>query len=130
MVSADPGHTEVTAAGNNVLRPRFTVRTVDPVRLEPGRTLISPARPRHRVQITALARTAAGTDVAVEVTQGMGTQRRPNAGAVAATGEQVSYTLDPGYFTQRQYPPLDQTPWTHGGPPVRPPTGPTEETQP
>jgi hypothetical protein len=130
VVWAEPGHTEVTAAGNTVLRPRFTISTVDPVRLEPGRVLISPARPRHRVQIAALARTTTDAHVVVEVTQGMGTRRRPNAGAVPAIGEQVSYTLDPGHFPQRQYPALDQTPWTHGGPPVRPPAGPAEEIQP
>ena len=50
-------------------------------------------------------------------------------GAVPAAGEQVSYTLDPGYFAQREYPSLDQTPWTHGGPPARPPAEPAEEKQ-
>ena len=47
----------------------------------------------------------------------MGTPARPRAGAVPAIGEQVTYTLDPGYFAQREFPPSSQTPWTHGGPP-------------
>ena len=130
VVSAEPDRTDVTAAGKMVLRPRFTVRTIDPVRLEPGRMLISPARPRQKVQIRALARTPASTDVILDVTQGMGTPRKPNPGAVPAAGEQVSYTLDPGYFAQREYPSPDQTPWTHGGPPARPPAYPAEEPQP
>ena len=37
VVSAEPSRTIITAAGRPVLRPRFTVRTGDPVRLEPGR---------------------------------------------------------------------------------------------
>ena len=57
VVSAEPSRTIITAAGRPVLRPRFTVRTGDPVRLEPGRVLICPARPRQRVQITDLTRT-------------------------------------------------------------------------
>ena len=81
--------------------------------------LICPARPGQRVQITELARDGDDADVVLEVTQGMGTPARPRPGAVPAIGEQVTYTLDPGYFAQREFPPLDQTPWTHGGPPVR-----------
>ena len=128
MVSAEPSRTIITAAGRTVLRPRFTVRTGDPVRLEPGRVLICPARPRQRVQIADLTRTATDADVVLEVIQGMGTPGRPKPGAVPAAGELVSYTLDPGYLAQRDFPPPDQTPWTHGGPPVRPPAAQVEET--
>jgi hypothetical protein len=129
VISAEPDRTDMTAAGRTVLRPRFTIRTSDPVRLEPGRMLISPARPRQKVQIAALARTPAGADLVLEVTQGMGTPAKPKPGAVPAAGEQISYTLDPGYFAQREYPSPDQTPWTHGGPPVRA-ADPAEEPQP
>ena len=86
VISADPTRTGITPAGRTVLRPRFTIRTSDPVRLEPGRALISPARPRQQVQIAALARTAAGTDIVLEVTHGMGTPARPTPGAVPAIG--------------------------------------------
>ena len=50
----------------------------------------------------------------------MGTPGKPKAGAVPPIGESVSYTLDPGYWAQREFPPAEQTPWTHGGPPERP----------
>lgn len=130
VTSAEPSRTVTTAAGRTVLRPRFTVHTGDPVRLEPGRVLVSPARPAQRAQVTRLVRTTTDADVILQVTQGMGTPGRPRPGAVPALGEQVSYTLDPGYFAQRDYPPVDQTPWTHGGPPARPPAGPAEEPQP
>ena len=62
VVSAEPSRTIITAAGRPVLRPRFTVRTGDPVRLEPGRVLICPAHHRQRVQIADLTRTAADAD--------------------------------------------------------------------
>jgi hypothetical protein len=130
VTSAEPSRTITTAAGRLVLRPRFTILTGDPVRIEPGRVLISPARPRQRAQVARLARTAIGANVVLEVTQGMGTPVKPKPGAVPALGEQVSYTLDPGYFAQRDYPPLDQTPWTHGGPPVRLTADPDKELQP
>ena len=117
VVSAEPSRTETSATGRVILRPRFTIRTPDPVRIEPGRLLICPARPAQRVQITELARDGEDAIVVLEVTNGMGTPARPRAGAVPAIGEQVTYTLDPGYFAQREFPPPSQTPWTHGGPP-------------
>ena len=54
VVSAETSRTDISAAGRTVLRPRFTVRTSDPLRIEPGRILICPARPSQRVQITGL----------------------------------------------------------------------------
>src|SRR5260370_431866 len=62
VVSAEPSRTIITAAGRPVLRPRFTVRTGDPVRLEPGRVLICPAHHRQRIQIAALTRTVTDAD--------------------------------------------------------------------
>ena len=120
VVSAETSRTVISAAGRTVLRPRFTVRTSDPLRIEPGRILICPARPSQRVQITALTHAGPHTDVVLEVTQGMGTPGKPRAGAVPQIGESVSYTLDPGYWAQREFPSAEQTPWTHGGPPERP----------
>jgi len=122
VMSADPARTTTSATGRAILRPRFTVRTPDLVRIEPGRTLICPARPGQRVQITELARDGGDSAMVVlEVTQGMGTPGNPRAGAVPGIGEQVTYTSDPGYFAQREFPPPSQTPWTHGGPPEQAP---------
>ncbi len=119
VVSAEPSRTDATTAGRTILRPRFTVRTDDPVRIEPGRVLICPARPIQKVKIAELPRVDTDADVVLEVIQGMGTPGKPKAGAVPPIGELVSYTLDPGYWAQREFPPVDLTPWTHGGPPVR-----------
>jgi hypothetical protein len=129
VVSAEPTRTDISAAGRTVLRPRFTVRTSDPLRIEPGRILICPARPSQRVQIADLTRAATDTDIVLEVTQGMGTPGKPKAGAVPPIGESVSYTFDPGYWAQREFPTADQTPWTHGGPPERPPVDQSSEPQ-
>jgi hypothetical protein len=105
------------------------VRTDDPVRIEPGRVLICPTRPSQRVQIADLARAGADAEVVLEVIRGMGTRARPRPGAVPARGELVAYTLDPGYWAQRDFPPVDQTPWTHGGPPARQRADQAEEPQ-
>ena len=129
VVSAQPSRTTTTAAGRTILRPRFTVRTGDPVRIEPGRVLICPTRPSQRVQIADLPRVGTDVEVVLEVIHGMGTVAKPKPGAVPSLGELVSYTLDPGYWAQRDFPPVDQTPWTHGGPPVRQRSDQAEEPQ-
>jgi hypothetical protein len=113
-----------------VLRPRFTVRTADPVRVDAARTLACPSRPGHKARIAAVARSAESADVVLEVVAGMGTVAKPTAGAVPAAGEQVSYTIDPGWWAQREFPPADQTPWTHGGPPPRPAAGLAQDPRP
>jgi hypothetical protein len=120
VISADPSRTTTSGAGRRILRPRFTVRTADPVRIETDRDLACPSRPGHKARIVQVTRSAESADVVLEVVAGMGTAAKPRAGAVPAVGEQVSYTIDPGYWGPRQFPPADQTPWTHGGPPSRP----------
>jgi hypothetical protein len=130
VISAEPSRTAPTGTGRTVLRPRFTVRTGDPVRIEPRRTLICPARTAQRAQIISIARPVPEAVVIIEITQGMGTPARPRANAVPEAGEQVSYTLDPGYWSPREFPPAEQTPWTHGGPPARPAASPAEEPRP
>jgi hypothetical protein len=130
VISADASRTTTSATGRTVLRPRFTVRTADPVRIEAERTLACPSRPGHKARIAAVARSAESADVILEVVAGMGTVAKPTAGAVPAIGEQVSYTIDPGWWAQREFPSADQTPWTHGGPPFRPAAGPTQDPRP
>ena len=121
-MSAEPARTTTSAKGRTILRPRFTVGTPDLVRIEPGRTLICPARPGQRVQITELARDGEdATIVVLEVTQGMGTPRKPKAGAVPGIGEQITTPSTPGTSRSASSPPPSQTPWTHGGPPQQPP---------
>ena len=85
VVSAEPDRTDVTAAGRTVLRPRFTVRTSDPVRLEPGPDADQPGpSPAAGPDQPRSPAPRASTDVVLEVTQGMGTPRKPTPGAVPA----------------------------------------------
>jgi hypothetical protein len=130
VISAAPSRTATSRTGKTVLRPRFTVRTADPVRIDAERDLACPWRPGHKARIAEVARSAESADVTLEIVAGMGTPAKPTAGAVPAAGEQVSYTIDPGYWAPRQFPSPDQTPWTHGGPPSRPAAGPTQEPRP
>jgi hypothetical protein len=123
VIFADPSRATTSGAGRRILRPRFTVRTVDPVRIEADRDLACPSRPGHKARIVAVARSGESADVVLEVVAGMGTIVKPRSGGVPAVGEQVSYTIDPGYWGPRQFPSADQTPWTHGGPPSRPTAG-------
>jgi hypothetical protein len=67
-----PSRTTTTAACRTILRPRFTVRTGDPVRIEPGRVMICPTRPSQRVQIVDLSRAGTDAEVILEVILGMG----------------------------------------------------------
>jgi hypothetical protein len=127
VISADPARTVRGGTGKLKLRPRFTVRTADPVRIEAERTLVCPARRAQTVTIAEVTRSAESADITLEVTGGMGIPARPTANAVPLVGEQVSYTIDPGYWAARQFPTADQTPWTHGGPPVRPAEDPDQE---
>jgi hypothetical protein len=130
VVAAEPSRAVHGGKGRPLLRPTFTVRTADPVRIGTEKTLAFPSRPKLRAKITAVVRSSGSADVVLEVTGGMGTVANPTADAVPLVGEQVSCTTDPGYWAAPQFPPTDQTPWTHGGPPPRPAAGPAEEPQP
>ena len=130
VVSADPSRTVLSGTGRLLLRPTFTVRTADPVRIGTEKTLVCPSYPKLKATIAEVTRSSESADVVLEVVGGMGTVARPALDAVPPVGEQVSCTIDPGYWAPRQFPPTDQTPWTHGGPPPRPTAGPTQEPRP
>jgi hypothetical protein len=130
VISAEPSRTATSSAGRRILRPRFTVRTADPVRIEAERDLACPSRSGHKARVVEVTRSTESADVVLEVVGGMGTVAKPREGAVPAVGEQVSYTIDPGYWAPRQFPSAGQTPWTHGGPPSQPPAGPGQEPRP
>lgn len=202
VVSRDETRTETAASGRALLRPRFTVRTRDPVRIEVGTTLVRPERRKDKVRILRITRADAADDTAggeagadreeggdigddggagprprgsaargapgtagpggsaepagtaatvgtvgtagtvtavgavtamgavapdapgaadwlveLQVTSGMGTRARPCAEAVPQLGETVVYTRDPGWSSRPEFPPIELTPWTHGGPP-------------
>ncbi|WP_188196122.1 hypothetical protein [Nonomuraea sp. SYSU D8015] len=92
-----------------VNRPLVTVRTDDPVRLTPGAKLLSPQRPKQSCRLVSAD---AGVMV-IQINSGM-----TKGATIPGVGEIVCYTeLDPGGGHRPRLPSLDQTPWTHGGPP-------------
>jgi hypothetical protein len=135
VTAAEPGR--IDAGGKRrKLRPLITVTTEDPVRVQPGAELISPARPSQKAAAvsvsaatgmpTTAASTASGleqsrpaaTAVVLELSGGMGRALTPTPGSVPGVGERVCYTtLTDSYQPGGSFPPREQTPWTHGGPP-------------
>ncbi|WP_067496555.1 hypothetical protein [Actinoplanes sp. TFC3] len=106
-----------------VLRPRIMVVTAEPVRMEPGATLTSPARPSQKATIISVTPVLPGdeakTEVLLELSGGMGRKLVAEPGSVPEVGERLLFTtLSEAYRPGGAFPEPDQTPWTHGGPPV------------
>ena len=102
-----------------VLRPRIMVATSEPVRVEPGATLTSPARPAQKAKVISITPTAAGADVLLELSGGMGRKLVAEPGSVPAVGERIMLTtLSETFRPSGSFPDPVDTPWTHGGPPV------------
>ena len=56
--------------------------------------------------------------VVLELKGGMGRSLTPQPGTVPAVGEYVTYTsLRDDFQPAPKFPDIDDTPWTHGGPP-------------
>ncbi|MEU7865246.1 hypothetical protein [Dactylosporangium sp. NPDC049140] len=121
VVAADPTRLDATGPRRK-LRPHVTVRTSDPLRLAVGTDVQSPSRRAQTARIVEID----GSDVVLELTGGMGRALTPAPGSVPEVGEQVTYsTVSTGFQPGGNFPPVEDTPWTHGGPP--PPPEPTEE---
>ncbi|MGX6602063.1 hypothetical protein ACWKSP_08015 [Micromonosporaceae bacterium Da 78-11] len=101
-----------------VLRPRIMVATTEPVRVEPGAALTSPARPAQKAKVISVAPTPdGGTDVLLELSGGMGRKLVAEPGSVPAVGERLLLTtLSEAYRPGGSFPDPADTPWTHGGP--------------
>lgn len=92
-----------------VNRPLVTVQTSDPVRLSPGKKLLSPTRPKQGAQLISIDDDL----VIVQINSGM-----TKGATIPTLGEQICYTeLDPSGGRRPPLPPTEETPWTHGGPP-------------
>ena len=102
-----------------VLRPRIMVATTETVRVEPGASLTSPARPAQKAKVISVTAGADSTDVLLELTGGMGRKLVAEPGSVPAVGEKLLLTtLSEAYRPGGSLPEPEQTPWTHGGPPL------------
>lgn len=104
-----------------VLRPRIMVVTADAVTLRPGAVVYSPARPKQKATVVFVTPRDGATEVVLELSGGMGRALSAPPGSVPAVGERVTYTtLTDEYRPAAVFPPREETPWTHGGPPPEP----------
>lgn len=116
VIAAEPDR--IDAAGKRrVLRPRVTVETSDAVLARPGSVLTSPARPSQEARIIE-AMDGVPSRLILELKGGMGRSLTPEPGSVPAVGERVCYaTFSDRFQPPSAFPPPEETPWTHGGPP-------------
>jgi hypothetical protein len=117
-------------------RPLVVLATRDPVRLEPGTTVRSAARPGQDCRVISVAplpaapaepANGAAPDVFVpmavtlELVSGMGRALTPAPGSVPEVDDELCYSaLVTNAGVQPKFPSREETPWTHGGPPVSP----------
>ncbi|HEU4349301.1 MAG TPA: hypothetical protein VFR35_16110, partial [Actinoplanes sp.] len=114
---ADPDRVD-DSGKRPVLRPRIMVRTGEPVRVEPGAVLTSPARPGQKATVVYVNPAGDETDVVLELSGGMGRKLVAEPGSVPAVGERlVLTTLSEAFRPGGTFPDPADTPWTHGGPP-------------
>lgn len=100
-------------------RPLITVESTDEVTFDNGAQLRSPRRPGQDVEVRDVIRVPGDrTRVTLIVLSGMGRAKTPAPGSVPAVGERVTYTtLKDDFRKPPPFPPREETPWTHGGPP-------------
>ncbi|HLH83667.1 MAG TPA: hypothetical protein VKV38_10415 [Trebonia sp.] len=117
VTEADPARLD-TSGRRAKLRPRIGVETGDEVLAQPGAKLTSPARPNQDALVIEVTRAGGRTRVLLELEKGMGRSLTPAPGSVPAVGERVTYTTLRDDFQQPPvFPAVEDTPWTHGGPP-------------
>ncbi len=98
-----------------VLRPRIIVKAGEDVRVPVGTALTCPDRPAQKAVVISVT----GADVLLELSGGMGRKLTAEPGSVPAVGDTLLYTtLSEAYRPGGAFPEPEQTPWTHGGPPV------------
>jgi hypothetical protein len=116
VTAADPFRIDGTGKRRR-LRPRITVATGDPVRVEAGASLRSPARPGQAALVVSVSADQPA-EVVLELSGGMGRALTPVPGSVPEAGERVCYAaLSESYQPPGSFPAREETPWTHGGPP-------------
>ncbi|WP_283134906.1 hypothetical protein [Rhizohabitans arisaemae] len=116
VVEVDAARRIVPPGGKRAsCRPLVVVEAADPVLIPPGKTVRSPRRPRQRAEILRIE----GNRVTLQLLDGMGRAAVPEPGSVPEHGQSVCYAdLDLGGGRRPPLPALEETPWTHGGPPA------------
>ncbi|MEH1097797.1 hypothetical protein [Micromonospora sp. CPCC 205561] len=131
VLLADPKRVDDTGK-RPVLRPRIQLVTAEPVLVPVGAALHSPARPAQKARVVFVTPAADGrTEVVLELSGGMGRGLTAPPGSVPEVGERLCYTtLSDAFMPAGAFPAVEETPWTHGGPPAAaaPPPGPEGAT--
>jgi len=118
VTEAEPARLDTESGKRPVLRPRITVATADDVLFTPGAVLRSPARPAQQATVVDTGPGTGDVRVVLELRGGMGRSLTPPPGSVPAVGEHVTYTsLRDEFQAAAKFPDIQDTPWTHGGPP-------------
>ncbi|HYN97094.1 MAG TPA: hypothetical protein VES42_24915 [Pilimelia sp.] len=105
--------------GRLVTRPLVTVRTPDPVHLAVGVAVVATTRRRQTASVVSVAASVSETFLTLELSGGMGRAAVPPPGAVPEIGEELCYTsVLPENVPAPGLPAVEDTPWTHGGPPA------------
>ncbi|MFG2463419.1 hypothetical protein ACGFWE_41095 [Streptomyces sp. NPDC048523] len=111
VIDTDPHRTVTGPTGRAQRKPRFTLHTTDPIRLDIGNLLAGPHNPRVHMAIRSITARGGGSDLLLEVTT---LTTKPDS--VPAVGDDLRLTLAPEFFRQPPFPSRDNIPWTHGGP--------------
>lgn len=134
VVALDRDRRVPTARGALVTRPMLRVATGDPVHLGVGTRLVAVDRPNQTATVLAVEYGPVGnagpgnsagpppgesqTVVTLELNGGMGRSKVPPPGTVPDLGDRLCYTsVLPESVPAATLPPVEETPWTHGGPP-------------
>ncbi|MFF8531671.1 hypothetical protein ACN6K9_002546 [Streptomyces sp. SAS_267] len=128
VTDVDAHHT-IPGARSPKLRPRLTLHTTDPVRLDTGHLLTGPHNPRVHLAVRAITPRGRGTDLLLEVTTLTGTVNKPRTDSVPAVGDTLELTFAPEFFSRPPFPSRENTPWTHGGPQHNHPAAALEQTE-
>ncbi|MEU0785362.1 hypothetical protein ABZ341_27750 [Streptomyces sp. NPDC006173] len=128
VIDVDAHHT-IPGARSPKLRPRLTLHTTDPVRLDTGHLLAGPDNPRVHLAVRAITPRGRGTDLLLEVTTLTGTVNKPRTDSVPAVGDTLELTFAPEFFSRPPFPSRENTPWTHGGPQHNHPAAVLEQTE-
>lgn len=117
VVASEPDRVDGTGR-RRVLRPRIAVETEDSPPADPARTFTSPARLGQKARVVEVTTVGGSARIVLELQGGMGRSLTPEPGSVPAVGEEVCYaTFGDAYQPLPAFPPPEETPWTHGGPP-------------
>lgn len=118
VVAVDRERRVTSGKGRLVTRPLVEVRTTDPVHLAPGVSVVATTRRKQAASVVSVFPDPDGALVTLELSGGMGRAVVPPPGTVPEVGDTLCYSsVLAENVPSPALPSVDDTPWTHGGPP-------------